>query len=80
MTPDEFWSIIDRASAASEGSHGATAEALGEEPSKRTPDGIVEFQCIFDERGGDWEGAFGGILFVCRPPEIDWDPMVVPAW
>jgi hypothetical protein len=24
--------------------------------------------------GGHWERIFGGCLFICLPPEVDWNP------
>jgi hypothetical protein len=27
-----------------------------------------------EELGAHWERVFGGLLFICVPPEIDWDP------
>src|SRR4051812_18808129 len=27
-----------------------------------------------EEVGGRWERVFGGCLFICLPPEVDWNP------
>lgn len=26
------------------------------------------------EQGGHWERVFGGVLFICLPSEVEWDP------
>ncbi len=27
-----------------------------------------------EQLGGHWERVFGGCLFICLPPEVDWNP------